>query len=132
LFIDNRTPIARRSKLQKTMVLSTAEAVLEYYAVSRHAVKVSFHCCLLNFTGFAPTAYTPVYEVNNACIEWSKSIIGGQERAKHIDMHKNFAHKAIQNGHLRLILLPRRSSWWISPPRASIQESPDHGKLAAR
>ena len=36
-------------------------------------------------------------------IGWSKNIIGGRERAKHIDIRKHFAHEAVQNGHLRLI-----------------------------
>ncbi len=53
--------------------------------------------------GFAPKSWTPVYEDNNACIEWSSNIIGGRERAKHIDIRKHIAHEAVQNGHLRLI-----------------------------
>ena len=53
--------------------------------------------------GFAPKSWTPVYEDNNACIEWSNNIIGGRERGKHIDIRKHFAHEAVQNGHLRLI-----------------------------
>jgi hypothetical protein len=53
--------------------------------------------------GFAPKSWIPVYEDNNACIEWSNNIIGGRERAEHIDIRKHFAHEAVQNGHLRLI-----------------------------
>ncbi len=52
--------------------------------------------------GFAPKKWTPVYEDNTTCIEWGNSVIGGRERAKHIDIRKHFAHEAIQNGHLRL------------------------------
>jgi hypothetical protein len=52
--------------------------------------------------GFAPKSWTPVYEDNNACIEGSNNIIGGRERAKHIDIRKRFAHEAVQNGHLSL------------------------------
>jgi hypothetical protein len=51
----------------------------------------------------AKKPWTPVYEDNNACIEWSHNIIRGPERAKHIDIRKHFAHEAVQNGHLRLI-----------------------------
>ena len=40
---------------------------------------------------------------NTACIEWGNHIIGGRERAKHIDIWKHFAHEAIQNRHMRLI-----------------------------
>ncbi len=53
--------------------------------------------------GFAPTGYTPVYEDKTACIEWSNNVIGGRERAKHIDVRKPFAREAIRSGHVRLI-----------------------------
>ncbi len=58
---------------------------------------------LLRSMGFAPESWIPVYEDNNACIEWSNNIIGGRERAKHIDIRKHFAHEPFQNGHLRLV-----------------------------
>ena len=55
--------------------------------------------------GFKPDDDTPVYEENTACIEWGNHIIGGRERAKHIDIRKHFAHHdgAIQNRHTQLI-----------------------------
>ena len=103
LFLYNRTPISWRSKLQKTISLSTAEA--EYYSASAAAVEVTYLRYLLKSMGFAPKTrkWTPVYEDNNACIEWGNNVIGGRERAKHIDIRKHFAHEAIQNGHLRLV-----------------------------
>ena len=52
--------------------------------------------------GFGPTSPTPVYEDTTACIEWTNNVIGGRERAKHIDIRKLFAHEAAQIGHLRL------------------------------
>ena len=103
LFLYNRAPISWRSKLQKTVALSTAEA--EYYSASTAAVEVIYLRYLLRSMGFAPKKWTPVYEDNNACIEWGNNIIGGRERAKHIDIRKHFAHEAIQNGHLRLVLV---------------------------
>ena len=45
---------------------------------------------------------TPVFEDNAACIEWANHVMGGRERAKHIDIRKHFAHEAVQNGHMRL------------------------------
>jgi hypothetical protein len=84
LFLYNRSPISWRSKLQKTIALSTAEA--EYYSASTAAVEVIYLRYLLRSMGFAPKSWTPVYEDNNACIEWSNNIIGGRERAKHIDI----------------------------------------------
>jgi hypothetical protein len=55
--------------------------------------------------GFLPDGYIPVFEDNTACIEWGNNIIGGRERAKHIDIRKHFAHDSdmIQSGQLRLI-----------------------------
>ena len=44
-----------------------------------------------------------MYEDNTACIEWGNHVIGGRERAKHIDIRKHFAHEVIQNGHMKLI-----------------------------
>jgi hypothetical protein len=52
LFLYNRSQIAWRSKLQKMIALSTAEA--EYYSASRAAVEVIFLWYLLLCMGFAP------------------------------------------------------------------------------
>ena len=101
VFLYNRAPISWKSKLQKTIALSTAEA--EYYSASTAAVEVIYLRYLLKSMKFAQPTWTPVYEDNNACIEWSNNIIGGRERAKHIDIRKHFAHEAVRNGHLRLV-----------------------------
>jgi hypothetical protein len=53
--------------------------------------------------GFAQRGPTPVYEDNTACIEWGNHIIGGRERAKHIDIRKHFAREVIENGQMKLI-----------------------------
>jgi hypothetical protein len=37
------------------------------------------------------------------------NIIGGRERAKHIDIRKHFAHEVIQNGEMRLVRVPTSS-----------------------
>ena len=64
----------------------------------------------------APRAYeirqaspTPVYDDNTACIEWGNNVIGGRERAKHIDIRKHFAHEVIQNGEMLLVRVPTAS-----------------------
>jgi hypothetical protein len=44
-----------------------------------------------------------VYEDNTACIEWGNNVIGGRERAHHIDIRKHFAHEVIRNGDMKLI-----------------------------
>ena len=101
LFLYNRGPISWGSTLQRTVALSTAEA--EYYSASTAAVEVIYLLYLLQNIGFARKKWTPVYEDSNACIEWGNNIIGGRERAMHIDIRKHFAHEAIQKGHLRLV-----------------------------
>ena len=89
--------------MQKTIALSTAEA--EYYSASEIAVELEIIYLrnLIRNMGFHQDDDTPVYEDNTACIEWGNHIIGGRERAKHIDIRKHFAHEAIQNRHMRLI-----------------------------
>jgi hypothetical protein len=61
---------------------------------------------LLERLGFKQKRPTPIYEDNTACIEWGNNVIGGRERAKHIDIRKHFAHEVIQNGAMRLIKVP--------------------------
>ncbi len=89
----NRSPILWHSKMQKTTALSralsTAEA--EYYSASTAATEVLYLRNLLDSMCFAQASPTPVYEDNIACIEWENNIIGGRERAKHIDIWKHFA-----------------------------------------
>ena len=90
--------------MQKTTALSTAEA--EYYSASMAGCEVLYQMflrALLHRLGFAQKKPTLVYEDNTACIEWDNNVIGGRERAKHIDIRKHFAHEVIQNGQMRLV-----------------------------
>jgi hypothetical protein len=81
----NETIMLWRSKMQKTISLSTAEA--EYYAASEMAIEVIYLQNLPENMGFPQAPGTSVYEDNTACIEWGNHVIGGRERAKHIDLH---------------------------------------------
>ena len=47
-----------------------------------------------------------MFKDNTACIKWSNHVLGGRERAKHINIRKHFAHEAVQNGHMRLYQIP--------------------------
>ena len=96
------TPISWKSKKQQTIALSSAEA--EYMAVSDFAKEIIYLRSLLANLGF--TQDGPTHEDNTACIEWGNNVIGGRERAKHIDIRKHFAHKAIKNCHLILKKVP--------------------------
>ncbi len=90
--------------MQKTTALSTAEA--EYYSASTAATEVSYLRFLLDGLGLAQDRPTQIYEDNSACIEWGPTVgqlIGGRERAKHIDIWRHFAHEVIQNGAMRLV-----------------------------
>jgi hypothetical protein len=97
----NRGPVSWRSKMQKTVALSTAEA--EYYSASEMAIEILYLRNLLANMGFPEGLDTPVYEDNTACIEWGNHVIGGRERAKHIDIRKHFAHEVIQERAMKLI-----------------------------
>ncbi len=92
----NMAPIMCKSKMQKTMALSMAEA--EYYAASTAGSEVLYLSKLPNRMGFAQASPTPVCKDNTACIEWGNNVIGGWERAKHIHIRKHFAHEVFQNG----------------------------------
>ena len=98
------TPISWKSKLQTSVAFSSAEA--EYMAASDYVKEVIYMRNLLKNMGFEQGPATVVYEDNSACIEWGNNIIGGRERAKHIDIRKHFAHEAIMNGHLVLTKIP--------------------------
>jgi hypothetical protein len=90
--------------MQKTVSLSSAEA--EYYSASEMAVEIIYLRNLLANMRLVQKDHTPIYEDNTACIEWSNHVMGGRERAKHIDIRKHFAHEAVQNGHMRLYKIP--------------------------
>ncbi len=60
----NKALIMWKSKMQKTMALSTAEA--EYYSASTACTEILYLRALLERLGIAQTAPTPVYEDNIA------------------------------------------------------------------
>jgi hypothetical protein len=91
-----------RSKMQKSMVLSTAEA--ECYSVSETAIEMIYLGNLLANMGLPQEDYTEVLEDNTACIKWLNHVLGGRERAKQIDIRKHFAHEVVQNGHWHIWL----------------------------
>ena len=74
----NKSPTMWKSKMQKTTVLSTAEA--EYYSASAAGCEVLYLRDLLCRLGFGQRKPTPIYEDNTACIEWGNNVIGGRER----------------------------------------------------
>jgi hypothetical protein len=95
VMLYNKSLIMWKSKMQKTTALSTAEA--EYYSASMAGCEVLYLRDLLHSLGFTQKRPTPIYEDNTACIELGNNVIGGLERAKHINIRKNFTHEVIQN-----------------------------------
>jgi hypothetical protein len=81
----------------------TAEA--EYFSASTAATLVLYLRNLLDQMGCAQQAPTPVYHDKTVCLEWGINVIGGRERAKHINIRKHFAHEVLQTGHRKLRLL---------------------------
>ena len=69
IFRYNGAPIQWKSKLQKSVATSTAEA--GYHSASLGAAEVIYLRQLLRDMGFEPTSPTPVCEDNPACIEWT-------------------------------------------------------------
>ncbi len=57
------------------------------------AIEIIYLRNLLENMGFGEKLDTPENEDNTACIEWENHVIGGCERAKHIDIRKHFAHE---------------------------------------
>ena len=45
---------------------------------------------------------TPIGEDNSGCIEWTNYVIGGRDRARHIDLRVHRAHQAVQEGDIHL------------------------------
>ncbi len=66
------------------------------------AIEIIYLRTLLANMQLHQSDYTPVFEDNTACIEWANHVMGGRERAKHIDISKPFAHEAVQNGHMHV------------------------------
>jgi hypothetical protein len=50
--------------------------------------------------------YTQVFEDTTVCIKWANHVMGGGERAEHIDISKHISNAAVQNGYMRLYKIP--------------------------
>ncbi len=83
--------------MQKTLAVSISTAEAEYYAASEMAFEVLYLRNLLANIGYPEDPNMQVYADTTACIEWGNHMIGGRERAKHLDNYKHFSHAVIQN-----------------------------------
>jgi hypothetical protein len=126
LFLYNGTLISWRSKLKKTIALSTAET--ECYSASRAAVEVVYIRSLLSAMEFAPAGYTPVNEDDTACSGATISSAGENvpstsTSASTLRTRPSSSDASFCFGSLR------RNSSRISSPRAS---TPPRGQPASR
>jgi hypothetical protein len=87
VMLYTKSPIMWKSKMQKTTALSMAEAV--YYSASAAGCEALYLLTLLDRLGFKQKKPTPIYEDNTACTKLGNNVIGGRERAKHIDIRKH-------------------------------------------
>ncbi len=100
VMLYNKSPSMWKSKMQKTTALSTADSEAEYCSAwlagsQRSISEILYLRDLLHRLGFTQKRPTPIYEDNAACFQWGSNVIGGRERAKHIDIRKHFAHEVI-------------------------------------
>ena len=108
VMLCNESPIMWKSKMQKTLALSAAEA--KYYSASAAGCEVLYlqavRRALLCRLCFGQKKPTPICKDNTACIEWGNNVISERERAKSIDIRQHFAYEVIQNGAIRLVKVP--------------------------
>jgi hypothetical protein len=90
-------------------VCSIVHPEAKSYAASTAGSEILYLHKLLERMGFAQASPTPVYEDNTACNEWGNNVMGGRERAKHIDIRKHFAQEVIQIGEMPLVCVPTAS-----------------------
>jgi hypothetical protein len=103
LLLHCTAAISWRSKRQPTVALLSAEVV--FITASAMVQGVIYLRKFLANLDYPQTVPTPVFADNETCIAWSKGSVGGSERAKHIDLHIHFVHKARAAGHLELCQL---------------------------
>ncbi len=96
-----KVQIMWKLKMQKTTAFSTAEA--EYCSSSLAGTEILYLRVLLERHGLAQKMPTPVYADNTSCIKWGNIVIGGLERAKHIDISKHSTHEVFKSGEMKLI-----------------------------
>ena len=96
----NGCAISWKSKRQSVVALSSAEA--EFMAASSLVQEVIAIRKLLEKLGVPQQNPTPIGEDNRTCIAWSEGSVGGSDRAKHIDLRKQFVHEAVLANHIKL------------------------------
>ncbi|KAJ0392071.1 hypothetical protein ATCC90586_011078 [Pythium insidiosum] len=102
----NGGPVVFKSKLQRTVALSTAEA--EYMAISMCTQEVLWARTLLEELGHAQTQPTKINTDNKSAIAIAKNV-GYSARAKHVDIRYHFVRAHIAAGAVDLQYVPSAS-----------------------
>ncbi len=100
ILVLNRATVSSKSKRQKVVALSLAEA--KFMAASSLVQEVIYIRKLLTNLGFPLINATEIGEDNHTCIAWSEISVGGSNRGKQIDLRQHIVHNAVQDKVLSL------------------------------
>jgi hypothetical protein len=90
------------------------------------AIKMIYLRNLLANMGPPQEDYTGVFEDKTACIEWSNHVLGGRERASHMDIRKHLLMRRSRTVTYGCTRSRRNTSWLtFSPSRSSSAHSND-------
>ncbi|TMW55190.1 hypothetical protein Poli38472_013952 [Pythium oligandrum] len=102
----NSGPVVFKTKLQRTVALSTAEA--EYTAISMCTQEVLWVRALLEELGHAQVRPTTICTDNKSAIAIAKNV-GYSARAKHVDIRYHFVRAHLADGDIDLQYVPSAS-----------------------
>ena len=127
VFFMNGGPVAWRSRVQKRVALSTAEA--EYMAVSDASRECVWLRRILKELGYEQQV-TVIWEDNQACVGLTRNDIY-HERSKHIDLRYHFIREQITAGTITVQYVPtdRMIADVLTKPLARVALQRLRGKL---
>lgn len=99
-------PVIFKSKMQRTVALSSAEA--EYMAMAMCAQEVLWARSLLKEMGHQQTNPTTICEDNQSAMAIAKNA-GYQARAKHVDIKLHFVRDHLESGNIDLQYVPTKT-----------------------
>lgn len=116
----NGSPVIFKSRLQRVVALSTAEA--EYIALSLCVQEVMWTKTLLSELVYTQDQATIIYEDNQSAIAIAKND-GYQSRAKHIDIRHHFVREQVKFGNIDLQYISSKSQLadYLTKPLATMQ-----------
>ncbi|GMF52295.1 unnamed protein product [Phytophthora fragariaefolia] len=124
LVVMNGVPVIYKSKLQRTVALSSAEA--EYIALSLCLKEIVWLRSLLEGMGANVNAATVVLEDNQSAIAIATNG-GNQSRSKHIYIRHHFIREHVTQGPISLQYIPTRQQLTDTLPRNSHKGLHDFG-----